>query len=108
MFIDIRRAHWTARIERLVYVRLPADVCGADQCGRPNKAMYGCRDAAQCCEAEITDLFTSIGFTPGIGSPVLFVNLTRNVRVTIHGDDITSLGTEENFFVVETAIGDEV
>jgi len=108
MFIDIRRAHWTARIERLVYVRLPADVCGADQCGRPNKAMYGCRDAAQCWEAEITDLFTSIGFTPGIGSPVLFVNLTRNVRVTIHGDDITSLGTEENFFVVETAIGDEV
>ena len=25
-----------------------------------------------------------------------FVNLTRNIRVTIHGDDITSLGTEEN------------
>ena len=47
------------------------------------RPMYGCRDAAQCWEAEITDFFTSIGFTPGIGSPVLFVNLTRNIRVTI-------------------------
>ena len=55
MFIDIRRAHWTAAIQRLVYVRLPSDVCGAEMCGRLNKAMYGCRDAAQCWEAEITD-----------------------------------------------------
>lgn len=60
--------------------------------------MYGCRDAAQCWESEITDFFTTHGFTPGIGSPVLFVNLVRNIRVTIHGDDITSLGTEENLF----------
>ena len=56
--------------------------------------MYGCRDAAQCWEAEITDFFTSVGFTPGIGSPVLFVNLTRDLRVTIHGDDITALGSD--------------
>ena len=79
MFIDIRRAHWTAKILRLVYVRLPSDVCGADFCGRLNKAMYGCRDAAQCWEAEITDLFTSVGFAPGIGSPVLFVSLVRDL-----------------------------
>ena len=79
MFIDIRRAHWTAKILRLVYVRIPSDVCGADFCGMLNKAMYGCRDAAQCWEAEITDFFTSVGFAPGIGSPVLFVNLVRDL-----------------------------
>ena len=83
MFIDIRRAHWTARIQRLVYVRLPPDVCGPDQCGRLNKAMYGCRDAAQCLGGRI-------------GSPVLFVNLTRDLRVTIHGDDITALGSDSD------------
>ena len=77
-------------------MRLPEDVCGPDQCGRLNKAMYGCRDAAQCWEAEITDFFTTVGFTPGVGSPVLFVNLTRNIKVTIHGDDITSLGSESD------------
>ena len=81
---------------RLVYVRRPSDVCGPEMCGRLNKAIYGCRDAAQCWEAEITDFFTSVGFTPGIGSPVLFVNLTRELRVTIHGDDITALGSEAN------------
>ena len=64
-------------------------------CGRLNKAMYGCRDAAACWEIEITDFFTSNGFTPGLGSPVLFVNQTRDIKVSIHGDDITSLGFEE-------------
>ena len=31
-----------------------------------------------------------------IGSPVLFVNLTRDLRVTIHGDDITALGSDSD------------
>lgn len=104
MFIDIRRAHWTAKILRLVYVRLPSDVCGADFCGRLNKAMYGWRDAAQCCEAETTDFFTSVGFAPGIGSPVSFVNLVRDLRVTIHGDDITALGSEAGLQWLKTQL----
>ena len=97
MFIDIRRAHWTARIYRKVYVRLPEEA-GLPEgvCGRLNKAMYGCRDAAACWEIEITDFFTCNGFTPGLGSPVLFVNMTRDLQVSIHGDDITSLGFEDN------------
>ena len=97
MFIDIRRAHWCAKIFRLVYVRLP-DEAGLPEgtCGRLNKAMYGCRDAAACWELEITDFFTCSGFAPGLGSPVLFVNTTRDVKVSIHGDDITALGFEDD------------
>lgn len=97
MFIDIRRAHWCAKIFRLVYVRLP-DEAGLPEgtCGRLNKAMYGCRDAAACWELEITDFFTCNGFAPGLGSPVLFVNTTRDVKVSIHGDDITALGFEDD------------
>ena len=104
MFIDIRRAHWTATIQRKVYVRLPKEVCDPSLCGRLNKAMYGCRDAAQCWEMEITDFFTTHGFTPGIGSPVLFVNLVRDLRVSIHGDDITALGKEPDLLWLKEAL----
>ena len=41
MFTDIRRAHWTAKIERTVYVRLPPEAAEEGYCGRLNKAMYG-------------------------------------------------------------------
>ncbi|CAJ1377485.1 unnamed protein product [Effrenium voratum] len=51
MFLDVRRAHWTAKIFRLVYVQLPDEA----------------------------------GFCPGIGSPVLFCNQTRDLQVTLHG-----------------------
>lgn len=104
MFIDIRRAHWTAAIQRKVFVRLPQEVCDPSLCGRLNKAMYGCRDAAQCWEMEITDFFTTYGFTPGIGSPVLFTNLVRDIRVSIHGDDITALGREADLLWLKDAL----
>ena len=94
MFVDIRRAHWTAKIDRLVYVRLPEEASKPGFCGRLNRAMYGCRDAARQWEIEITDFFTVHGFTPGLGSPVLFVSQTRDVKVSVHGDDITALGEQ--------------
>eukprot|EP00435_Cladocopium_sp_Y103_P060831 s663_g22.t1 len=97
MFIDIRRAHWTAKIFRKVYVALPMEAgLPEGTCGRLLKAMYGCRDAAACWELEITDCFTCNGFAPGLGSPVLFVNQTRDLKVSIHGDDITVLGFEDD------------
>jgi hypothetical protein len=47
MFIDVRRAHWCAKIFRAVFVWLPEESgVGDGMCGRLNKAMYGCRDAA--------------------------------------------------------------
>ena len=58
MFIDIRRAHWAARIFREVYVALPTEAgLPEGMCGLLQKAMYGCRDAAACWELEISDFF---------------------------------------------------
>lgn len=100
MFIDVRRAHWTAKIDRLVYVRLPPEAlpsdCSEPMCGRLNKAMYGCRDAARQWEIEITDFFVCNGFVPGLGSPVLYVNTVRDIKVSVHGDDVTALGRAED------------
>lgn len=80
-----------------MYVRLPPQAnAPPGTCGRLNKAVYGCRDAAACLEVEITDFFTCNGFTPGLGSPVLFVNMTRDIQVSVHGDDTTSLGFDDD------------
>ena len=43
-------------------------------------------------------------FTPGIGSPFFFVNLVRDLRVTIHGDDITALGSEADLWWLKTQL----
>ena len=101
MFVE---AHWTAKIHRKVYVRLPAGILPEGYCGRLNKAMYGCRDAASCWEAEITDCLTSCGFVPGLGSPVLFVHPSRDLRVSIHGDDLTTLGVESDLLWFKTKL----
>ncbi|CAK9054829.1 Retrovirus-related Pol polyprotein from transposon RE2 (Retro element 2) (AtRE2) [Includes: Protease RE2 [Durusdinium trenchii] len=106
LFVDIRRAHWTARIFRRVYVRLPVEAGNPEgTCGRLNKAMHGCRDAAACWELAITDFFTTNGFAPGIGSPVLFVKTTRDLKVSIHGDDITVLGFEDDLMWLYKQMG---
>ena len=48
MGIDIRRAHRTAKIDKLVFLRLPREAIPQDaeepMCGKLNNAMYGCRD----------------------------------------------------------------
>ena len=89
MFIDIKRAHWCAQVARLIYVKLPPERQRAGYSARLNRAMYGTRDAAAC-----SDFFTSCGFAPGSGSPVLFCNAVRDVQVSIHGDDTIALGEE--------------
>ncbi len=83
-----------AKIHRQVYVRLRPGVLSEGYCSRLNKAMYGCRDAASCWEAEITDCLTSCGLVPGLGSAVLFMHPGRDLRVSIHGDDLATLGVE--------------
>ena len=53
-FIDIKRTHWTAKVQRLIYVRLPPEEAQPGKRARLNKSMYGCKDRAQNWELEIT------------------------------------------------------
>ena len=97
-FIDIRRAHFTAKASREIYVDLveeDQDDPNVKQCGLLLKSMYGTQDAAQNWEQEYSDFLVSIGFLQGLGSPCLFYHPVRNIRVNVHGDDFTNLGTHE-------------
>ena len=73
---------------------LPPEDDTPGYCGLLVKAMYGTRDAAANWEQEYTDCLRCLGFVSGISTPCAFYNKERDVRVVVHGDDFTLLGTE--------------
>ena len=58
--------------------------------------MYGTRDAAQNWECEYSEFMVDCGFTRGQAVPCLFNHSERTLRLAIHGDDFTILGSEED------------
>ena len=64
-------------------------------CGELAKSMYGTRDAAQNWEAEYSGFLIALGFRRGVASPCVFFNKSRELRIVVHGDDFTVLGTEK-------------
>ena len=66
------------------------------ECGLLRKSMYGTRDAAQNWEETYTAALKDLGFVVGLSSPCFFYQPVRDISTSMHGDDITSLGTEEH------------
>ena len=69
-FIDVRRAYFHARARGTVYVKLPPEDTEPGMCGIFDKALHGTRYAAQTWVSE-----------------------QRDLRVVVHGDDFTNLGS---------------
>jgi hypothetical protein len=102
-FIDVRRAYFHSPARRKVYVKLPEEDAEEGMCGMLLKSMYGTRDAAQNWECSYVGAMIEMGFKRGVAIPCLFHNEEWNVRVAVHGDDFTTLGSEEglNWFQKE-------
>ena len=57
-----------------------------------NKVIFGMRDADMCWEAEVASLVMGpMAFVQGRGSPCDFTT-TRQLRVSVHGHDVTIFG----------------
>lgn len=93
-FVDVRRAYFHAKARREVYLKLPPEDNTEGKCGIFRKAMYGTRDAAQNCEHEYIEFMDGNGFHKSRASPCMSYLRERDVRVVIHGDDFTILGSE--------------
>ena len=65
-------------------------------CGKLCKAMYGTRGPAQNWEYEYVEQLEKMGFRRGKATPCSFFMEARDLRVVVHGDDFTVLGTEED------------
>ena len=69
-------------------------------CGKLVKALYGTRDAAQNWEHAYIEFLETVGFRVGTASPCVFFHEDRGIRLVVHGDDFTVLGsgTELDWF----------
>ena len=92
MFIDITRAYYYAAARRRLFIQLPDGDREPGMCGLLGMSLQGIRDAVQNWEFEYAEFLESIHFVKGKASPCMFFNEHRNLRLAIHGDDITLLG----------------
>ena len=72
--------------------------------GRLDLSLYGTRDAAQNWSIEYTQTLRAAGFIVGKASPCNFRHSTRDLIVTVHGDDFTSSGSEEDLVWLRDAL----
>ena len=95
---DISRAYFNAKVEEdsPTFVQLPPeDDDHGVLCGKLLCHMYGTRAAADGWQEEYsTTLVTKLGFVQGVSCPCVFRHPERNVVVTVHGDDFTTVGAK--------------
>ena len=106
-FIDVRRAYFYAKAKRDIHVKLPPEGYEEGKCGKLMKSMYGTRDAASNWEACYMELLEKIGFEHGTASPCVFKHSERCLWLTVHGDDFTLLGGDDNLDWFENRVKDE-
>ena len=94
--VDVSCAYLHAKAKRDVYIELPDEDKTPGTCGKLDMSLYGTRDAAQNWEDTYSEIMTDLGFTRGKASPCIFHHSAREVTTVIHGDDFTTLATEDN------------
>ena len=99
-FIDISRAYFCASTDPddYTYVELPPeDPDHGMKVGRLLKHMYGTRKAADGWHCEYAGrLVEDLGFEVGDASACVFLHRERELRCSVHGDDITTVGSKTN------------
>ena len=99
-FIDISCAYLCAATDpdEPTYVELPAeDPDHKVLVGRLRKHMYGTRKAADGWHCEYAGcLVNDLGFNVGDASACVFYHTERQLRCSVHGDDLTTVGSKTN------------
>ena len=99
-FIDISRAYFCASTDPNdpSYVELPAeDPDHGTMCGLLLKHMYGTRRAADGWHCEYAgQLVKTLGFEVGDASACVFYHKDRDLRCSVHGDDLTTVGEKRH------------
>ena len=107
MVNDVRRAYFYAKIDRDVFVELPAEdpEYGSGKVGKLRLCLYGTRDAAKGWQETLSAQLVSIGFTRGVGHPSVFYHEKRRIKTLVHGDDYVSSGASADLTWFEGELG---
>ena len=96
--MDISRAYFNAKLDddMQTYVQLPHEDPDHDtSCAKLMRHMYGTRAAADGWQEEYSStLVADLGFIQGVSTPCVFRHATRQLLVTVHGDDFTYVGSK--------------
>ena len=95
---DVRRAYFYAKINRDVYIELPAEdpESGGDLVGKLRLCLYGTRDAAKSWQETLSLHLESVGFKRGRGHPSVFHHPERGLKALVHGDDYVASGASKD------------
>ncbi len=106
--MDISRAYFNARTDESnpTYVSLPTeDPDSEGSCALLLRHMYGTRAAADGWQEEYSCFLVNVmGFTQGMASPCLFKHPTREIALSVHGDDFTAAGAMCDLDWLETGM----
>ena len=97
--VDIKRAYFYALVRRSVFIEIPGeDFEKGDESkvAQLKMSLYGTRDAAQNWTREHTRFLQSIGFKKGRASPCNFHHASKNIRLTVHGDDFLIVAPDDS------------
>ena len=94
MVNDVRRAYFYAKIDRDVFIELPAEdpEYGTGKVGKLKLCLYGTRDAAKGWQETLSAHLEGLGFTRGVGHPSVFHHASRGLKTLVHGDDYVTSG----------------
>ena len=105
-FLDVKKAYFNGIPKREVYMQLPREL------GLPShfvakrvRCVYGTRDAGAIWEDTYREALEGMVFKSGIGSPCCFWHPIRNISTVVHGDDITSLGLDDDLDWMRVELG---
>ena len=101
-FVDAKKAYFNGIPKRNVFMRLPREMgLPSHMVGLQVRCVYGTRDAGAIWEDTYRHTLEAAGFKSGIASPCIFYHEARNITCVVHGDDFTSLATDEGLDWIE-------
>ena len=95
---DVSRAYFYVPCQRTIFIEIPDEdweVGDEHRGGRLKLSLYGTRDAAQNWAAAYTKYLLSPGFEQGRASRCNFQHKGRDIRLTVHGDDLLVVADPE-------------
>ena len=104
MALDVSRAYFYAPASRPIFIQIPAeDRLGSDagKVAQLNISVYGTRDAAKNWTATYTTFLQEVGFVTGEGCGCNFAHSTRQISLTVHGDDFTASASDADLAWLE-------
>jgi hypothetical protein len=107
MVNDVRRAYFYAKIDRDVFIELPAEDpdYGSGKVGKLRLCLYGTRDAAKGWQETLSAHLVGLGFARGVGHPSVFSHAERGIKTLVHGDDYVSSGLSADLSWLESELG---